>query len=110
MKRLCCYARLNIRLGDRLPHMENRLARPIVQRWMGLVTAEIESVRGRARIWITLKTTNIAPVGDTVLALEVKNIGRAPAEELTVRLEEHNYCINGNEQGVPFWLPAGQRK
>ncbi len=102
--------RLNIRLGDRLPHMENRLARPIVQRWMGLVTAEIESVRGRARIWITLKTTNIAPVGDTVLALEVKNIGRAPAEELTVRLEEHNYCINGNEQGVPFLAPGRSKE
>lgn len=102
--------RLNIRMGDRPPHMENRLAKPIGQRWMGLVTAEIESVRGRARIWITLKTTNIAPVGETVLALEVKNIGRAPAEELTVRLEEHNYCINGNEQGVPFLAPGRSKE
>lgn len=88
-----------------LPHM---LVRALGQRWIGRISAEVESLRGRANPRVTLKTRRIVPAVESVLALELRNDGRAPAEDVIIRLENKTiHPLNGTTHTIPF-LPPGR--
>ncbi len=88
-----------------LPHM---LARALGQRWIGRISAEVESLRGRANPRVTLKTRRIVPAAESILALELRNEGRAPAEDVIIRLENTTiHPLNGASHTIPF-LPPGR--
>jgi hypothetical protein len=91
--------------------IENTLVRAITDRWSGLINAGIEELRGRAQLVITLKTKRLVLEKETVVALEIFNVGRAPAEMISVALEASPaYRIHSPPQVIPFLPPAGKRQ
>ena len=92
------------------PSVERTLLRAIARRWSGLLTAEIEDQRGRAELEIALMTKRLAPNGRTHVALEIRNTGRAAAENLVATLDENPaYRVYGEPQIIPF-LPSGRSR
>ncbi|MEJ2748029.1 MAG: AAA family ATPase, partial [Anaerolineae bacterium] len=90
--------------------IDRTLVEAIVTRWAGLVSAEIEALRGRADLAVTLKTKRIAPGEQTDIVLEIQNNGRAPAENLIVALAENPaYIWNGRPPVIPL-LPPGRSR
>ncbi|MCI0393571.1 MAG: PQQ-binding-like beta-propeller repeat protein, partial [Chloroflexi bacterium] len=90
--------------------IENVLVEAIAFRWQGLINAEIEDLRGRAQLIVNLKTRRLVPKARTVVAVEIQNAGRAPAEQVTVTVEENPaYLVVGPPQTIPF-LPAGRKR
>lgn len=88
--------------------MERMLVRAVSRRWLGRISAEIESLRGRANPKVMLKTKRIIPANEALLALEIRNEGRAPAEDVVITLEEGSApAANGRIQTIPF-LPPGR--
>lgn len=88
--------------------MERMLVRAVARRWLGRISAEIESLRGRANPKVVLKTKRIIPTSESLLALEIRNEGRAPAEDVVITLEEGGApAANGRVQTIPF-LPPGR--
>ncbi|MEW5985707.1 MAG: AAA family ATPase [Chloroflexota bacterium] len=90
--------------------IDHRVVAAVVTRWQGLTRAEIEELRGRARLVVNLKTRRLVPAASTEVALEIRNDGRAPAENILV-LAENNpaYQIATLEQSIPF-LPPGRAR
>lgn len=92
------------------PSIEKTLVAAFGQRWSGLVRAEQEDLRGKAEIYISLKTKRIIPSEATQVTLELKNNGRAPAENIVVELEDDPaYDILSEPQIVPFLPPNHSR-
>jgi len=92
------------------PSVERTLARGIARRWAGLLTAEIEEQRGRAELQVALMTKRLAPNGQTHVALEIRNTGRAAAENVVVTLDDNPaYRVYGEPQMIPF-LPSGRSR
>jgi outer membrane protein assembly factor BamB len=92
------------------PSVERTLARAITRRWSGLLSAEIEELRGRAELEVTLKTKRLAPSQETVVAMDIRNIGRAPAENILAVLEDNPaYQVSSDPQLIPF-LPPGRSR
>ena len=90
--------------------VERTLLRAITRRWSGLLTAEIEDQRGRAELEVALMTKRLAPNGRTHVALEIRNTGRAAAENLVATLDENPaYRVYGEPQIIPF-LPSGRSR
>ena len=88
------------------PRVQKTLSAVLVNRWFGLVNAEREELRGRAELHIVLKSKRIVPSEDTFITLELSNIGRAPAENIIVALDEDPaYEILSAPEIVEF-LPA----
>ncbi len=86
------------------------LVQTIVTRWRGLVTATIEALRGRARLDVQLKTQRIAPTEVAQLALEVQNIGRAAAEQVTIRLLTGDSGVDSSAlKTIPLLAPERKR-
>ena len=96
---------------DKYPSSIDRtLVRAITRRWAGLLTAEIEDQRGRAELEVTLKTKRLAPNGSTYVAMEIRNSGRAAAENIIAVLDENPaYLIRSEPQIIPF-LPSGRTR
>jgi outer membrane protein assembly factor BamB len=92
------------------PDVERTLTRAIVRRWSGLISAEIEDLRGRAELQISLKTKRIIPNGQTHVAMEIRNSGRAPAENVLAMLEpDAAYHVFTPPQTIAF-LPPGRSR
>jgi outer membrane protein assembly factor BamB len=92
------------------PSVERTLARGIARRWSGLLTAEIEEQRGRAELEVALMTKRLAPNGQTHVALEIRNTGRAAAENVVATLDDNPaYRVHGEPQMIPF-LPSGRSR
>src|SRR5690606_5605175 len=90
--------------------VERTLARAITRRWSGLLTGEIEEQRGRAKLEVTLKTKRLAPNGQTHVAMEIRNTGRAAAENVVALLNENPaYLVRSEPQVIPF-LPSGRAR
>jgi outer membrane protein assembly factor BamB len=90
--------------------IENDLVKGISQRWLGLINAEIEELKGRAQLQISLKTKHLVPSEETIVAVELKNVGRAPAEHVVIRVtEDPAYDIQAGIQVIPY-LPAGRSR
>ncbi len=93
------------------PYIENTLVRAMIDRWLGLLNAGIEELRGRAQLVVTLKTKQLVPEDETVVALEIANVGRAPAELISVGLEASPaYRILSPPQLIPYLAPGGKRQ
>jgi hypothetical protein len=92
------------------PSVERTLARGIARRWAGLLTAEIEEQRGRAELQVALMTKRLAPNGQTHVALEIRNTGRAAAENVVATLDNNPaYRVHGEPQVIPF-IPSGRSR
>ena len=82
------------------------LANALVNRWSGLINAEIESLRGRANLEVKLQNPKIIPSSASRLALELFNSGRSSAENIVIRLQEGDAKpINGMVQEIPTLAP-----
>lgn len=92
------------------PSVERTLVKGIARRWSGLLTAEIEEQRGRAKLEVTLKTKRLAPNGQTHVAMDIRNTGRAAAENIVVVLNDNPaYAVCSDPQVIPF-LPSGHSR
>jgi hypothetical protein len=90
--------------------IDTMLATTLVSRWIGLVNAESEELRGRAQLVVTLKTKRLAPAGQSLIALAIRNSGRAPAEHVVVTLEETPaYRVRSRPQTIAY-LPPGRTR
>jgi outer membrane protein assembly factor BamB len=97
-------------LTEFAPSVEQTLAKAIARRWSGLLTAEIEEQRGRAELEVSLKTKRLAPNGQTHVAMEIRNTGRAAAENIVAMLDENPaYRVRTEPQIIPF-LPSGRSR
>jgi len=91
--------------------VDNTLALGIANRWIGLVKAEIEDIKGRAQLEISLLTKNVISDDNTIVALEIKNIGRSPARVLTIDLEDSPaYKQQTMSQTIPLLSPGNSRQ
>jgi len=92
-------------------HIEKPLVQAIIRRWTGLVHAEIELLRGRAQLVVTLKTKRLIPSERTEVVMVVKNNGRAAAENVIAILDENPaYTIHSDPQIIPTLLPNRDRQ
>jgi len=92
------------------PSIERTLAQAITRRWSGLLTAEIEEQRGRAELEVALMTKRLAPNGQTHVALEIRNTGRAAAENVVATLDrDPAYRVLSEPQTIPL-LPSGRTR
>jgi outer membrane protein assembly factor BamB len=92
-------------------HSENALAQAIADRWLGLVKAEIEELHGRAQLVVNLLTKQLVPKDKTIVAVEISNTGRSPAERVEVELQESpTYTVLSSNQFIPFLSPGRTRQ
>ena len=97
-------------LVDFTASVERTLVKALTRRWSGLLSAEIEEQRGRAELEVKLKTKRLVPNGQTHVAMEIRNAGRAPAENIIASLDEHPaYRVCSEPQVIPF-LPSGRSR
>ncbi len=90
--------------------IERTLVTAVLNRWSGLVSAEVADLRGRAELAITLKTRQLVPTPQTDVALEIRNNGRAPAETIVVTLDNNPaYTILTPRQEIAL-LPPGRTR
>jgi outer membrane protein assembly factor BamB len=91
--------------------IENALAQAMIDRWFGQISAEVEELQGRAQLVITLLTKNLVPEKTTVVAVDINNVGRAPAEDVVISLEAApTYKIVSAAQVVPILSPGRRRQ
>lgn len=68
-------------IGARIQHL-------LEERLSGLVSADLELLRGQAQLFATLKTKRVVPEdGHALIALEIRNKGRAAARNITVTMD-----------------------
>jgi len=97
-------------LPDYSPSIDHTVAHAIIRRWSGLVSAEIEDLRGRAQLTVTLKTKRLVPSEQTIVALEIRNNGRSAAENIIAILDnDPAYMVHSSPQEIPF-LPPGRTR
>lgn len=101
-------------LQEQLPEFsisaERTLVKVVARRWAGLISAETEELRGRAELEVLLKTRRIVPNGRTDVALEIRNNGRAAAENIIATLDDNPaYRVYSQPQNIPF-LPPGRTR
>ncbi len=95
-------------LPDYSPSIENTVVAAIIRRWSGIVTAEIEDLRGRAQLSVVLKTKRLIPSDQTIVALDILNSGRSAAENIIAILgDDPAYSVQSSPQEIPF-LPPGR--
>jgi outer membrane protein assembly factor BamB len=91
--------------------IENTLAKAIADRWLGLIRSEVEELHGRAQLVVNLLTKNVIPDPRTVVALSIRNVGRAPAEHVQVSLiPDASYSIVNRSQHIPYLSPGRGRQ
>lgn len=101
---------LQFNLPEFSERIEKTLTAVIIRRWSGLLTAEIQELRGRAELNLTLKTRRLVPDDQLYIVLNLENNGRANAELVEVRLlPDPAYEIINDIQNIPI-LPSGRAK
>ncbi len=103
-------AQLETNLTEFSAKIDKTLVAAISERWSALVSAEIEDLRGRAELEITLKTRRLVPSEETSVVLEIRNSGRASAENLFAQLDEDPAYINKSEPQIVRLLPPGRTR
>ena len=97
-------------LPDYSPSIENTVVAAIIHRWSGIITAEIEDLRGRAYLSVVLKTKRVVPSDQTIVALDIHNSGRSAAENVIAILDDDPaYSVLSSPQEIPF-LPPGRTR
>lgn len=97
-------------LNEFSDRIEKTLSGVIGRRWSGLVTAEIQEVRGRAELTLTLKTRRLVPSETIEVVLEVHNSGRAAAETVMIQLADDPAYQVMHSPRVLTILPPGRSK
>ena len=88
------------------PNIERTMVIILVKRWAGLLSAEIEELRGQAELDITLKTKQLLPIGQTDVILEITNNGRSPAENIMVLLDNNPaYTVHSDPKIISLLAP-----
>ncbi len=91
--------------------IENVLTRSLIDQWIGLIRAEMEELEGTAQLVITLVTKQVVPETRTVVAINVANLGRAAAENLSIELKESDYYIIVSQpEKLPILSPGRDRQ
>ena len=91
--------------------VDNTLAKGIANRWLGLIRSEIEDLRGRAKLAISLITKHVVADENTIVALEVRNVGQASARDLSLELEPNPaYSLKSSVVKVPLLSPGNRRQ
>jgi hypothetical protein len=104
-------AQQQIELTERPASIERALKQVLVERWLGLVLAEIEEIQGRAQIVVNLITRRLAPEQTTTIALDLKNVGRAAAENVLVALDEDpSWTCSSGPAAIKRLLPGRNRQ
>lgn len=94
-----------------LARVETVLASSLVDRWLGLVRAEIEELQGKAQLMVSLLTRHVIPEAEVVVALKLVNNGRAAAESIFINLEDDpSYIKISQPQLIPLLPPGRQRQ
>ncbi len=85
-----------------------RIQRLLRSRLSGLVSADIELLRGQAQLVARLKTKRVLPEnGQAVVALEIRNKGRAAARNISVVMEpDAAYEIDSRPQQAAVITPG----
>ena len=97
-------------LPDHSPSIENTVVAAIIRRWSGIVTAEIEDLRGRAQLSVVLKTKRLVPSEQTIVALDIHISGRSAAKNIIAVLDnDPSYNVHSSPQEIPF-LPPGRTR
>ncbi|MBE2221677.1 MAG: AAA family ATPase [Anaerolineae bacterium] len=93
-------------LGHYPASIERTMVAALIGRWSGLLSAEIEEIRGQAEPDITLKTKQLLPIGQTDVIIEIANNGRSPAENIMVMLDNNPaYAIHSDPKIISFLPP-----
>ncbi|UCG25863.1 MAG: PQQ-binding-like beta-propeller repeat protein [Chloroflexota bacterium] len=102
---------LEVQAKDWPIQIENTLVKAIADRWLGLVRSEVEELHGRAQLVVNLLTKNVVPDPRTVVALSIRNVGRAPAEHVEVTLlPDENCSIVTRNQNILYLSPGRSRQ
>jgi outer membrane protein assembly factor BamB len=99
---------LQERVNWQVNRLEKSLVIAITVRWLGLTTAAIEEIHGQASLDVRLKTRRLVAETHTELTIEIKNTGRAPAENITVTLEESPAFTQKSQPQTISFLPSGR--
>jgi outer membrane protein assembly factor BamB len=91
--------------------ISNTILSAIVNRWLGLIRVEVEEMHGRAQLVIQLITKHLVPEEEPIVAIEIANKGRAPAEQVVVTLQANpGYSKATKSQLVPILSPGRKRQ
>ncbi|MFW6063548.1 MAG: PQQ-binding-like beta-propeller repeat protein [Chloroflexota bacterium] len=96
------------RLAQQPVTIEKQLVAAIQERVQGLIRAEMELLRGQAQLVVVLKTKRAVPEdGLVVVAVEIRNQGRAPAENVVVNVQEDPaYDAQSPPETIPVIWPG----
>ena len=90
--------------------IESDIVLALTERWIGLIEAEIEGLRGQANLTVGLSTQRIIPGDEATVVLELTNKGRAPAERVVVDLlPDPSYEVLRQPETIAL-LPAGRTR
>ena len=71
----------------------------------------MEELEGKAQLVTTLITRQIVPDSQTVVAISVANVGRAPAEHIAIELQDSaDYLIIKQAEELPILPPGRDRQ
>ncbi|MDX1412665.1 MAG: PQQ-binding-like beta-propeller repeat protein [Candidatus Promineifilaceae bacterium] len=102
--------KIQVQLPDQTPSIEHTIVTSIIRRWTGLISAEIEDLRGRAQLIVSLKTKRVVPSESTDVALEIGNKGRSAAEDIMVNIDpDPAYIVLSSPKEI-HTLPPGQSR
>jgi hypothetical protein len=89
----------------------NTILGAIIRRWLGLVRVEVEEMHGRAQLVLQLMTKHLVPDEEPLVALEITNNGKAPAEQIVITLQANpGYSKVTKSQQVPILSPGRKRQ
>jgi len=69
-----------------LAQPEQAVLGSIAGEWLRVVTRAVQELQGRAQLEVALLTQQAVAVGDVVLGLELRNVGRSPATNIRVEV------------------------
>jgi hypothetical protein len=69
-----------------LARPEQAILASIAGDWLRVVTRAAQELQGRAQLEVALQTQQAVAVGDVVLGLELRNVGRSPATNIRVEV------------------------
>ncbi len=96
------------KLPEERKTIEYSIVSSVIKRWTGVINAEIEDLRGRAQLTVSLKTKRLVPLQHTFVAIEVGNKGRSAAENVVIILDnDPAYIIHSEPEEIPI-LPSGR--
>jgi hypothetical protein len=100
--------RLDREFQTTLAQPERNIFSRIAFNWLAVAANALEDLQGRAQIEASLKTRQVLSLEQTTLSLELTNIGRSPASNVTISLNQDQYFAVGNGTAQLDILPAGR--